>query len=339
MDGGDDERAAAALTTRSTALLPSSAELTTRFSLYGIGPPHPLDISSAGVAACRCERCEQWAAFVATGSCGQPMYLVPTSDLVERFARWLLCERDAGASRVLELGAGDGALSRRLSEALAYADPPMTIVASDSGARGLAPAAGAEVLPLDAQAALHHVAPHIVFCAFMPLGDDWTAAMRALPSVRSYVLLGEVDDGCCGRPWATWGYLCDGDDDAADVCVSSTSGSSSDDGSEDGMDGIGGGAASHRAHHPEGHREGDCTATAAASGNRGAIVPSGSPREHARVGEAWRRVYEYESHRTPFGRDGWSRAELAEVSATLVCRTDTCWSATRHARAVVFRRS
>ena len=104
MDGGDDERAAAALTTRSTALLPSSAELTTRFSLYGIGPPHPLDISSAGVAACRCERCEQWDAFVATGSCGQPMYLVPTSDLVERFARWLLCERDAGASRVLELG-------------------------------------------------------------------------------------------------------------------------------------------------------------------------------------------------------------------------------------------
>ena len=49
-----------------------------------------------------------------------------------------------------------------------------------------------------------------------------------------------------------------------------------------------------------------------------------------------RRVYEYEPQRTPFGQAGWARAELPELSKSLVCCTDTCWSATRHAKAVVY---
>ena len=43
---------------------------------------------------------------------------------------------------------------------------------------------------------------------------DWTAAMRAAPRVLEYVLVGEMNDGICGQPWATWGY--DGEDDEED---------------------------------------------------------------------------------------------------------------------------
>ena len=38
------------------------------------------------------------------------------------------------------------------------------------------------------------------------MGVDWTARMRASASVAEYVLVGEADDGMCGRPWETWGY-------------------------------------------------------------------------------------------------------------------------------------
>ena len=37
------------------------------------------------------------------------------------------------------------------------------------------------------------------------MGVDFTATIRATPSVQAYVLVGEVDDGCCGDPWLTWG--------------------------------------------------------------------------------------------------------------------------------------
>jgi len=35
----------------------------------------------------------------------------------------------------------------------------------------------------------------------MPLGQDWSVAMRAAASVTHYLLIGEIDDGCCGVPW------------------------------------------------------------------------------------------------------------------------------------------
>ena len=48
--------------------------------------------------------------------------------------------------------------------------------------------------------------PDLVLACWQPMGVDWTAAMRANASVAEYVLVGEADDGMCGRPWETWGY-------------------------------------------------------------------------------------------------------------------------------------
>jgi hypothetical protein len=218
---------------------PSFAAVSATFSLFGAGEAHPLEHTDGGCRCC-CGRCEKWATFVRTGGpSGGPVYLLLTCELVDGLARWLLHEQQRWIAStsldghdqqlcVLEVGAGDGSLALALQEALeALATAPVVprIVATDSGARGLRPAPSATVLVYDVDAALAAFAPHIVLVSFMPLGHDWTASFRACASLRAYLLLGEVDDGCCGRPWATWGVLCDGDDDAADLEVSSTSGS------------------------------------------------------------------------------------------------------------------
>lgn len=57
----------------------------------------------------------------------------------------------------------------------------------------------------DVATALQRHQPTVVLCAWMSMGADWTAAIRATPSVREYLLIGEVDMGVSGRPWETWG--------------------------------------------------------------------------------------------------------------------------------------
>ena len=121
-------------------------------------------------------------------------------------AAWLL--REVAGSEglsVLEVGAGDGKLALHLRSVLA--DAPVEICATDSFSRGLSLAAGVEVRRADYRTALAEQLPDVVLCSWMPLGEDWTEAFRACGSVRAYVLLGEVEDGCCGRPWKTWGYV------------------------------------------------------------------------------------------------------------------------------------
>ena len=46
------------------------------------------------------------------------------------------------------------------------------------------------------------------------MGVDWTAAIRASTSFQEYVLVGEVDDGICGDPSATWGVCADDSGDS-----------------------------------------------------------------------------------------------------------------------------
>jgi hypothetical protein len=48
------------------------------------------------------------------------------------------------------------------------------------------------------------------------MGVDWTAAIRASASFQEYVLVGEVDDGICGDPSATWGVRVDDSGDSGD---------------------------------------------------------------------------------------------------------------------------
>ena len=302
--------------------LPSAAALEAEYGLFCRGAPHPMEIGDGGAASCACARCGRWARFVRgeePEGGGWPRYEVLCTELVDGLAGWL---RGVAASRpstpsspsppsplrVLEVGAGDGRLTHHLRAALAGA--PVELVATDSFARGLAAAAPVAAVAYDAAVADAAFAPDVVLCCWMPLGEDWTRSFRARRSVRHYVLIGEVDDGCCGRPWQTWGYKPfggggggggDGDDadgDGASCSVSSTSSGSSssqDEGDED-----------------DGDDSGD--------------------------GEAWRRVYERSPQLTPWGAEGWRRHELRDISARQLCRTDSPWSATRHSRTTVFSR-
>ena len=70
--------------------------------------------------------------------------------------------------------------------------------------------------------------PDVVLCCWQPMGVDWTAAMRARASVREYVLVGETDDGICGEPWATWGYVAERGRDSCSVSSTSSESDRSD---------------------------------------------------------------------------------------------------------------
>ena len=211
--------------------LPSATAIEAEHLLYCAGEPHPMDLER-GEAHCSCDRCSRWDRFVrGEEPGGWPRYEVLTSELVAGLAAWL---RGVAASssrslasplRVLEVGAGDGRLTQWLKRALAHC--PVLLVATDSFACGLRAVAPVEAL--DYHAALARESPHVVLCCWMPLGQDWSLAMRAAHSVTHYVLVGEVDDGCCGQPWGTWGYIA-GDDGSCSV--SSTSSDSSDGGGE-----------------------------------------------------------------------------------------------------------
>ena len=226
---------------------PSAATLEAQFGLFSsasaLHSPELVD----GVLRCGCARCAAWSSYVkgppaADGGPGvHPKYLVLTAELVELLARWLRSQRHAlvGSSaelRILEVGAGSGALTAALKNAFRD-EPRIQIAATDSYARELVRVDGL-VGRLPYEEALRVYAPQIVLCAWMPLGDDWTAAFRAAPSVSHYVLLGEVDDGCCGSPWKTWGYLAA---DARDDTCSVPSTSSDEDDDEDGGGGGDGG--------------------------------------------------------------------------------------------------
>mmetsp|Transcript_48533 Transcript_48533/g.97643 ORF Transcript_48533/g.97643 Transcript_48533/m.97643 type:complete len:412 (-) Transcript_48533:232-1467(-) len=115
---------------------------------------------------------------------------------------------------VLELGAGDGRLSHFLRPKLASSLPTSAfrVVATDNGSwklKGAGKLAATEgfvkVEKLDFAAALAKHAPQVVLTSWMPMGQDWTEAIRATPSVQEYILIGEADGGCCGHNWKTWG--------------------------------------------------------------------------------------------------------------------------------------
>jgi hypothetical protein len=117
---------------------------------------------------------------------------------------------------VLELGAGSGRLShflRRQLRVLSHGnDCPCRVVATDSGGwklKGAGQLADTEgFIPVEKLAfsnALKKYQPDFVIVSWMPMGQDWSAAIRSTPSVLEYVLIGEADDGSCGDNWKTWG--------------------------------------------------------------------------------------------------------------------------------------
>ncbi|GBG33448.1 Hypothetical Protein FCC1311_096712 [Hondaea fermentalgiana] len=121
---------------------------------------------------------------------------------------------------ILELGAGTGQLtwllerafnkSRMSKSAQKARSYTCKFVATDTGTWSTRHQRGAvqelqNVERASYTSALASFSPDIVLCSWMPLGEDWTQAMRETSSVQEYILIGETDDGCCGHPWKTWG--------------------------------------------------------------------------------------------------------------------------------------
>lgn len=196
--------------------LNSFDDLVQRFSLFSASSPQcSTQIGPGGSLYCNCEGCGQWRAFVEGRAPDgeEPQYEVFTREHVKGLAHYLLQRAEKynlSEMSVLEVGAGSGRLSHHLSTFLSQSSPSaaphgrvVRLTATDSGERGLN---GPNVGKKDALEAISEAMPHVVLASWMPIGVDWTAKMRATPSVLEYILIGETDNGICGDPWLTWGY-------------------------------------------------------------------------------------------------------------------------------------
>lgn len=124
-----------------------------------------------------------------------PIYLIPTRPFLRALARQI---RETGARNVLEVAAGDGHLARELQRVA----PDLRITATDSGkwerpqarmnaaekrrlkraaVAGLAP--GADVLRLEALAAIRKLKPDLVLASWLPPGPLLGRIIRAAPLV------------------------------------------------------------------------------------------------------------------------------------------------------------
>ena len=146
-----------------------------------------------------------------------PLYLLPTREWLRELVKTL---RALGAKRVLEVAAGDGFLSR----SLAAAAPDLEVIASDSHAwaapqarmtaaerRRFADVAvagipmGAEVLRLEATAAIRKVRPDLVLASWLPPGPLLDRLIRA--EVRHVLEIGAAGGVTSGQ-WS-WRYAHD----------------------------------------------------------------------------------------------------------------------------------
>ena len=232
------------------AALPSASVLEREFGLFDptrAGCVPTVD-ATTGAVSCACAGCERWKRYI-TGTLGEgwptfPQYEVITADYVTQLARYLRRRRleilgaDASSTRplrVLELGAGDGRLTRHLREHLD--GHGIEVCATDDHSLGLAKGGRHGVVAADALDAVAVAgnkcgfsrepttavsssslpgACDVALVCWQPMGVDWTAAIRASASFQEYVLVGEVDDGICGDPLATWGVRVHDSGDSGD---------------------------------------------------------------------------------------------------------------------------
>ena len=165
-----------------------------------------------------CEANGVWELFTADFADGLSQY-------IERRSQALDVARGRPL-RVLEVGAGSGTLANALRARLPR--DRVEIVACDTfswpaatwpSQSETAASPAVAVARMDALSGLARWEPDVVLCAWMPMGVDWSAAMRSTPSVKEYILVGEIDDGCCGDPWLTWGRRAAGERrESADNC-------------------------------------------------------------------------------------------------------------------------
>lgn len=106
-------------------------------------------------------------------------------ELAKSIQRW-------NPQKVLEVGAGNGWLSRMLEMR------GLNTIATDNFSWKLKQMY--QVEKLGVKQALEYYKPDVVIGCWMPLGTDWTTYFRATPSVKHYIIIGEVE-ACCGGDW------------------------------------------------------------------------------------------------------------------------------------------
>lgn len=160
-----------------------------------------------------CDRRDVW--WVCEMSSAGPVYLLPTREWVRALGGYL---REIGATRVLEVAAGDGFLTRclratrpgfevRATDDTSWAKPEVRMSARDREefrdvpVQGLRP--GRNVEALSARAAVTRYAPDVVLVSWAPPGPLVETMIRA--RVRDVVEVG-VEGDVCGDAARTWRY-------------------------------------------------------------------------------------------------------------------------------------
>ena len=275
------------------------------------------------------------------------LYELWTEEYVQGLAQYLRqllldCAPVSGECVILDAGAGDGRLVQHLRQQL-DCNPPalpnnstLTLVAVD-----VAQPAAPGVEQLNFQAALRQYRPVIVLCAWMPQHQDWTGLFRRCPSMRHYILIGEMDDGCCGHPFLTWGvravagHVRETGPGAAGAAGGHAPAPSSSDDRPCGT------VPSHDS-QPDatqcpGPVESDShLASASASDSAAACAPEGPPRRASSSGPGPEAAGD--SAVPPYVADGFSRRRLADLSELQLSRTTLVPEGVSFSHTVVFSR-
>eukprot|EP01063_Lacrimia_lanifica_P027345 TRINITY_DN3825_c0_g2_i1.p1 TRINITY_DN3825_c0_g2~~TRINITY_DN3825_c0_g2_i1.p1 ORF type:complete len:344 (+),score=119.04 TRINITY_DN3825_c0_g2_i1:55-1086(+) len=118
-----------------------------------------------------------------------------TAEYTERLAEFLASLPLDEGDVVLEVGAGQGALTKFLRREPALKEAGLALVATDADPFP-------DVEALSYQAALRKYAPKVVLCSWMPYGEDWTPAFRDCGAVLGYVLMGPLALSGCLAGWS-----------------------------------------------------------------------------------------------------------------------------------------
>ena len=190
------------------AALPSASVLEREFGLFD--PTRagclPTVDATTGAVSCACAGCERWKRYI-TGTLGEgwptfPQYEVITADYVTQLARYLRRRRleilgadEPRPLRVLELGAGDGRLTRHLREHLD--GHGIEVYATDDHSLGLAKG--------DAKGGHHGVVAADALDAVSQCGFSREPTTAVSSSSSSSSRARATSRWCAGSPWAWTG--------------------------------------------------------------------------------------------------------------------------------------
>ncbi|KAH3764439.1 hypothetical protein Pelo_3704 [Pelomyxa schiedti] len=138
-----------------------------------------------------------------------PIYEVLCTEVIDSFYAYLkdrveLYKISSGDKilRIVELGAGDGRFAHFISSKFSPSDQ-VCFQTCDTGADGIPP-----VFPIEKihyREALKAIQPHIVIVVWMPIGEDWSSAIRSTDSVMEYILVGPKRT--TGHAFETWSQV------------------------------------------------------------------------------------------------------------------------------------